>query len=78
MGEARDLARRIMREQEKMDAERKKDIRNLGLMAVTFIVAGSLMATAGLATGYIALTIPGGLMVLFGLTCGVFWAVTDK
>lgn len=76
-GTAREMARRIQREQERFKAERKKATKELGFVGLFFLVCGSIVATLGVSTDNVHGLILGGVVMLAGVVFGILWAVSD-
>jgi hypothetical protein len=77
MEAAREMARRIKRQQERALAERRKAIKELGIVSIIFLVIGSTVATAGYATDNVYGALFGGVVMLAGMVFGILWAVSD-
>ena len=77
MEAAREIARRIRREQEKAVAEQRKTIKALGIASIVFLVIGSVVVTTGYGIDNVYVSLFGGVAMLAGMVCGILWAVSD-
>jgi hypothetical protein len=78
MGEAREMARKIRRQQEELDIKLEKQRKLLGEWAVTLIAMGAVIASCGLAFDQTGIIIVGSILMVFGAVSGIFWAVNRK
>lgn len=77
MGEAREMARRILREQEKKNESNAHRKMILGRWAGTLFILGAVIATAGLGFDQTGVIIVGSILMVIGATLGILWAVTE-
>jgi hypothetical protein len=78
MGEAHEMARRILREQEKVDAKKAQLNKDLKWWAGTLLILGVVIATMGMAFDQVGILIVGSIIVVFGGLVGIFWATADR
>lgn len=77
MAAAREMARRIKREQERVQREYDRTTHEMGLTALSFLILGALGATLGIAGDSAYALIVGGVSMAVGGTFGIVWAIRD-
>lgn len=72
---AHEMARRIIREQERHAQKHKKQQRNLIIEAIVSWIIASFLLTIGIAGSNVWLIISGTALTLFGVISAVLWIV---